>query len=142
MDRLANWDVHLVGFANEVVGQGHEWGTTDCASLVRRGLITMMGKDVLKKHVGIWKTRRGALVASKKIDPADVLEASGAVEVGIRFAWAGDVAVGGNVDDHGMVQLALLLPSRKALTSTPDEGVFVFDRLGLSEGTRFWRYVG
>ena len=142
MDRLANWDVHLVDFAGSVVGQDHEWGTTDCASLVRRGLIAMMGKDVLKKHVGIWKTRRGALVASKKIDPADVLEASGAVEVGVRFAWAGDVAVGGSVDDHGMVQLALLLPSRKVLTSTPDRGVFIIDRLGLAEGTRFWRHGG
>jgi hypothetical protein len=142
MDRLANWDSHLVGFARGVVGEDFEWGTTDCASLVRRGLIAMMGEDVWKKHVRIWKTRRGALAASKKTEPEHVLEVSGAVKVGTKFAWAGDVAMGKNLDDHNMVQLSLLLPTRKALTSTPDRGVIIVDKLSLTEGTGFWRYGG
>lgn len=142
MDRLANWDVNLVDFARDVVGQEFEWGTTDCASLVRRGLIAMMGKDLLKKHVGIWKTRRGALIASRHTKPEHALKASGAVKVGALYAWSGDVAVGANVDDHGMVQVALLLPTRKALTSGQEKGVIIVDKLSLTEGTRFWRYGG
>lgn len=142
MDRLPNCDTRLVDFAGDVVGEDFKWGTTDCASLVRRGLTAMMGKDVWKKHVRIWKTRRGALTASKNMEPKHVLEASGAVEVGAKFAWSGDVAIGKNSDDHDMVQVALLLPARKALTSTPDRGVIIVDKLSLTEGTRFWRYGG
>jgi len=62
--------------------------------------------------------------------------------VGARFAWTGDVAIGKSLDDHDMVQVALLLPARKALTSTPDRGVIIVDKLSLTEGTRFWRYGG
>lgn len=142
MDRVSNWDTHLVAFAEEVVGQEFEWGTTDCASLVRRGLIAIMGKDVLKKYVGAWKTRRGALTASRRVKPEHALKASGAVRVGTRFAWSGDVAVGANTDGHDMVQVALLLPTRKVLTSTPEKGVFISDKLSLTKSTRFWRYGG
>lgn len=141
MNRLANWDTHLVSFARDVVGREFEWGVTDCATLVRRGLIEMLGRDVLKGHHRVWKTRRGALMASR-VKPQDALKASGAERVGNKFAWSGDVAVGRRVDDHGMIRVALLLPTRKALTSTPDLGVIIVDRLSLTKGTRFWRYGG
>jgi len=97
---------------------------------------------VWKRHVGIWRTRRGALRVSGRTDRQDALRASGADEVGKHHAWSGDVALGANVDDHGMVQVALLLPTRKVMTSTSERGVFVVDKLDLSEDTRFWRYGG
>lgn len=142
IERLPNWDVRLVAFAREMSGQVFEWGSTDCASLVRRGLIAMMGKDVLKKHIGIWKTRRGALLVSRHTKPDGALKASGAVRVGMGYAWSGDVAVGASTDGHNMAQVALLLPTRKALTSTPEMGVIIVDKLSLTKGTRFWRYGG
>ena len=142
MNRLANWDSHLVDFARGVVGEDFEWGTTDCASLVRRGLVSILGEDVWREYVRVWKTRRGAWRASQKMEPEHVLKSSGAVEVGTKSAWSGDVALGKSLDDHNMVQLSLLLPARKALTSTPDRGVVIVDKLSLTEGTRFWRYGG
>ncbi len=140
LERVENWDRRLVEFTNEVNGQAFEWGTTDCASLVRRGLSLMFGRDVWKKHVGEWKTKRGALGVSGRTDYEDALRASGAVEMGIHYAWSGDVALGPSEDDHGMLQIGLLVPTRKILTSTPEVGVAIADKLRVEEGTRFYRY--
>lgn len=139
-EHVANWDRRLVEFANEVRDQPFEWGQTDCASLVRRGLQAVFGEDVWKGHVGEWKTKRGALTVSGKTDYEDALLASGAVEMGFHYAWAGDVALGVKEDQHGMIPIALLVPTRKVITSTPRTGVVIVDKLMLEEGTRFFRY--
>lgn len=140
MEPIENWDSRLVEFAREVVGQEFAWGTTDCASLVRRALEIVYGRDVWKDHVGTWKTKRGALGVSGRTDYEDALRASGATEVGIHYAWSSDVALGPSEDDHGMIQVAILLPTRKAMTSMPETGVVIVDKMALAEGTRFWRY--
>lgn len=139
-ERVDNWDRRLVEFAAAVVGQAFTWGRTDCASIVRRGLEAAYGRDVWKGHVGEWKTRRGAVGVSGRTESQEALRASGAVEVGKHYAWSGDVALGSGVDDHGLLQVALLVPTRKAMTSTPELGVLLVDKLSLAEGTTFWRY--
>ena len=141
MDRVENWDSCLVRLARAVEGQPFEWGRTDCATLARRGLTTIYGRDVWAGHVGTWKTRRGALGSAGRTDPENALRASGAVPVPPNYAWSGDVALGASLDAHGMPRVSLLLPNRKALTSTPDRGVVVVDKLSLTEGTEFWSYV-
>ncbi len=141
-ERIENWDSRLVEYAKEVDGQAFEWGTTDCASLVRRGLIVIMGDDPWKRAVKTWKTSRGALGIAERVDHQEALRASGAVEVGKHYAWSGDVALGPSEDEHGMIQMALLLPTRKAMTSAPDTGVIIVDRATMAEGTRFYRYGG
>ena len=139
-EHVANWDRRLVEFAAVVVGQPFEWGQTDCVSLVRRGLQLMFNEDVWKGHVGEWKTKRGAITVSGKTDYEDALLTSGGVEVGYHYASSGDVALGPNEDEHGMLQMALLVPTRKVITATPEVGVALVDKLRLEEGTRFYRY--
>ncbi len=140
MEPIANWDRRLVEFARAADGKPFQWGHTDCVSLVRRGLQTVFGVDVWKGHVGKYKTKRGAVTVAGKTDYEDALRASGAVEVGYHFGTSGDVALSPKEDEHGMFSVALLVPSRKALTSIPSEGVVIVDKLGLEEGTRFFRY--
>lgn len=139
-EHIANWDRRIVEFAKEVRGTSFEWGSTDCVSLVRRGLRIIFDEDVWKGHVGEWKTRRGALTVSGKTDYEDALLSSGAVEVGYHYGTSGDVALGPNEDEHGMLQMGLLVPTRKVLTSEPETGVSIVDKLRLEEGTRFFRY--
>jgi hypothetical protein len=139
-EHVANWDRRLVEFVAVVVGQPFKWGETDCVSLVRRGLQLMFDEDVWKGHVGEWKTRRGAITVSGKTDYENALLTSGAVEVGYHYGTSGDVALGPQEDEHGMLQMALLVPTRKALTATPAVGVAIVDKLRLEEGTRFFRY--
>ena len=141
-ERIENWDSRLVEYAKKVVGQEFKWGSTDCASLVRRGLTAIMGEDVWKRAVGTWKTRRGAVSVSDRTDYEEALKASGAVEVGLHYAWSGDVALGPSEDEHGMIQVGLLLPTRKVMTSMPETGVVIVDTLALEKGTRFYRYGG
>ncbi len=141
MEPVENWDSRLVELAREVVGEPFEWGVTDCASLVRRALKVMYGRDVWKGHVGEWKTLRGAVGVNGRTDRQEALRSSGAVEVAKSYAWSGDVALGASEDDHGMLQVAVLLPTRKAMTSTPRDGVVIVDKLSLAEGTTFWRYA-
>ena len=139
--RRTNWDVCLIRFASVAKGQAFEWGRTDCAHLARRALFTMLGRDPWDGYVGKWKTRRGALTVAKRTAYPECLNLSGAVEVGDKYATSGDIAVGPTPDRHGMVQMAVVLPGRMAMTSSPDKGVIV-DRLhGFKVGTRFWRYV-
>ena len=137
---VANWDRRLVEFAREVIGQEFEWGLTDCVALVRRGLQVEFGVDVWEGHVGKYKTKRGAVTVAGKTDYEDALLTSGAVEVGFHYGTSGDVALSPREDEHGMLSMALIVPSRKALTSTPSEGVVIVDKLRLEEGTRFFRY--
>jgi hypothetical protein len=140
LERVENWDRRLVEFVRLMNGQPFEWGRTDCATLVRRGLKTEFGEDVWKGHVGTWKTKRGALGVSGRTDYEDALRASGATEVGIHYAWSGDVALASREDDHGMFSTGLLVPTRKVLTSTPETGVVLLDKLQLQPGTKFFRY--
>ena len=140
--KIENWDVWLVAFANAAWGQRFVWGRTDCATLTRRGLATILGNDPWKGHVRSCRSKRAALEIMKSLEePENVLSATGAVEVGHHFGTSGDVALGPVLDDHGLVALSIMLPGRKVLVSTKEFGVLVLDKLNLPEGTRFFRYV-
>ncbi len=140
LEHVENWDRRLVEFARAEDGREYEWGLTDCAALVRRGLQSVFGEDVWKGHVGTWTTRRGAVTVAGKTDYEEALLASGAVEVGFHYAWAGDVVLGGSEEQHGMLTVGLLVPTRKVITSTPRLGVVIVDKLSLEIGSKFFRY--
>ena len=131
-----------MAFAQAVQGRRFVWGRTDCATLTRRGLIQVLGEDPWKDRVRKCTGKRAALEIMKTLgNPEDVLYATGAVEVGHLFGTSGDVALGPVLDDHGLVALSLMLPTRKALVSTKELGVLVLDKLDLPGDTRFFRYV-
>lgn len=140
MNRIHNWDVSLVRFAQLVEGDVFEWGRTDCASVVRQALMQILGVDPWKGCLGTWKTKTGALRVFKRTEPQDVLESTGAVRVGTLFATAGDVALGRGVDARGLLGLAMVLPSNKVLTSTPEKGVYIVGGRGFGTDVRFFRY--
>jgi hypothetical protein len=141
MRRVTSWDVRLVQFAREVVGASFVWGDTDCATLMRRAQSVLLGSDPFKGRVGNWTTKRGALRVVKNLDVLKALRTSGGVEVGERYATAGDVMLGAGVDARGLAQLATVLPVGKVLASTPETGVVIVRRKDLEPGARFWRYV-
>ncbi len=129
-----------MNFAQLAEGQAFEWGRTDCASLVRRALTQMLGVDPWKKHLGVWTTRTGALRVLKRTKPHKVLKSTGAVQVGTLFATAGDVALGRHLDARGLLGLAMVLPSNKVLTSTPESGVYIVTGREFGGDVRFFRY--
>lgn len=137
---MANADLWLVRFARAAQGQPFEWGRTDCATLARRALTTILGRDPWEGEVGEWTTQTGALRVFKRTDPEIALRASGAVEVGRYFATSGDVALGPQSDSMGLPAIYVLVPIRKVLTSNPDKGVIIASADELDPDTRFWRY--
>ena len=141
MQRIHNWDVALVEFALDAQGQQFNWGWTDCASLARRGIIHILGEDVWFPYIGRWNTQIGALRIFKKLDIGRVLKRTGAHEVTSKFACAGDVAVGPNRDINGLIQIAIILPSHKVLTSSIENGVTIEYTDTFVEKTKYWRYV-
>ena len=140
MERVHNWDVWLVRLAQAAEGQDFEWGRTDCVSLVRRALTQMLGEDPWRRALGTWTTKVGAIRVFKRTRPQIVLRATGATRVGTLFATTGDVALGRGGDHDGMLQLGMVLPSRKILTSTLDQGVFIVGGERFSPDVRFFRY--
>lgn len=138
--RVERWDVVLLEFADAVIKEEYEWGTSDCVSVTRRALSAILGRDPWKDHIGTWKTMRGALKVVKKIDPAEVLLASGAVEVGYNFASAGDVALLPDEDDgYPFPHIALVLHRGKHLVAHPDNGIRIIDPVR-NPLTRIFRY--
>lgn len=140
MNRIHNWDVCLVRFAQFVEGRDFQWGRTDCASLVRQALTEILGTDPWRGALGTWSTKTGALRVFKRTKPQRVLRSTGAVRVGTLFATAGDVALGPGGDARGLLGLAMVLPSNKVLTSTPERGVYIVGGQEFGAGVRFFRY--
>lgn len=100
----------------------------------------ILGTDPWRGLIKKWVNKTGALRAARSVSPEDALRVSGAVEVGKQTGTSGDVALGAERDTHGLPAIALLLPTRKALVSTPSTGVVIVDKLNLPDGTRFFRY--
>ena len=137
---IDSWDVELVGFAKKQRGRDFRWGSTDCATLTRRSLKLIHGSDKWAGAVPSYKTKRAALAAASSIGTERALVSSGGYEVGRKLATAGDVAVGPEVDGHGLPSVSILLPSLKVLYSTKEDGVLIVSKTRLPEGTRFFRY--
>ena len=138
--RIQNWDVWLVAFANAAVGKPWKIGKTDCVTLTRRALTQMLGRDPWDGVVRHWTTLKKARQVAGQLDALDVLESTGALEVGWHFGTAGDIALGPPDEDYGLPGLSIIVPQRHALISTKDRGVELIDKLTLPEGTRFYRY--
>jgi hypothetical protein len=141
--RVENWDTFLVKFATEVRDTEFEWGVTDCVTIMRGGLKAILGYDPFSGHLRVWKSKTGALRAFNNIafSPSIILAETGAEGILPNFAWSGDVAVGPETDENGLPAISILLPGRKALVSTLETGVIIIDKLALTKGTEFWRYV-
>lgn len=140
MNKIENWDSFLVEYANNMVGKEFVWGKTDCATLARRGLMVILGRNPWRGHIKVWRSKAAALRASKTVDPIAIFNDSGAREIDRGFISAGDIAIGPEIDSHGMFRFSLLVPTRKALSSWTEQGVILIDHLHLPIGTRFWRY--
>ncbi len=138
--RLENWDNRLVKFVVDHNGLEYEWGETDCAQLVRSALYAMYGRDLWHDHVGTWTTKTGAIRVLNKLDVEDILEKTGAFRITRPFSTSGDIAFNPPTNDHDIISLSILVPTRKALMSTPEEGVHYIDALLLPQSTRYWRY--
>ena len=139
---VENWDTRLVEYALSVVGEDFEWGRTDCATITREALTLVFGEDPWDGHARRWTTKVGAVRAGRAATILDVLRGSGAIQVGEHFGTSGDVALGCHFGAHGLPMLSILLPGRKVLTSTPESGVVILDKLDMDQGTVFWRYPG
>ena len=46
MQRVNNWDLALVEWAESVRGKPYEWGVTDCGTLVRDACAAMYGREM------------------------------------------------------------------------------------------------
>ena len=137
---IHNWDCAVIEVAVANRGRPFKWGSTDCVTLTRRCLKTMLGVDPWAEVLPRYRTKKVALKAALDIDAVTAIESSGGLEVARAFATAGDVGIGPELDDHGLPAVAFLLPSRKALFSTAADGVLIVDHLTLPVGTRFFRY--
>lgn len=140
MSRIENWDVWLVEMAEAARNEGFEWGRTDCASLARKCLTQMLGEDPWADDLGTWKSKTAAIKQLAAVgDVESFMVRTGGVEVTERFATTGDIAVGPGQDGNGLIQVAVILPNRKALASSSSEGPKI-EPASFVDGTRFWRY--
>lgn len=139
-NRIRNYEIELVKFANNIVGKEYEWGSTDCGSIVLSGLEIILNDFSRLSKLPRWFSMQEALHQYKHVDINNILENTGAFGVDRSFIGAGDVAVSPNKVDGGIPSLSLVLPLRKILVSTPETGVMISHFNELDENTRFWRY--
>lgn len=67
-DRLRDWELRLVDWANVVRGKSYVWGKTDCGSLARQVLETMFGVDPTAAWLPPWEDSRSALRSLAYVD--------------------------------------------------------------------------
>jgi hypothetical protein len=143
VDMMSDPHMNLFRVAFASVGSEYRVGHTDCATLTRRCLTSMLGRDPWDGYVPRWNNGRTALKAAHSVDgPVTALTDTGASEVMRGGVKAGDVAVGPDGDTDRVPQLSILLSEGHALVSRPDVGVCVVGVADLLEGTRFFRYEG
>lgn len=119
MMRVRNWDVRLVEWANDLVGQEYDWGRTDCGSLVERAHRLMFGKQIFPGMK--YSTKREAVAIHARTGGVEgVLRKAGAVEIERNFVQQGDVFV--EPDGDGMPSCAVVIAGGLLMTS-PTDGV-------------------
>lgn len=87
---LAKGKARLSDYANSVRGAPFEWGTTDCACIVRDSLNALSGSRTFKQS---WKTQRGARGAETRENGFNGALSGFCDVVHPRFIDAGDVAI-------------------------------------------------
>ena len=123
--RRDDWEQRLHAYASEKAGKSFRWGSTDCGSLVRGAASAMYPGKPLGKFLAY----RGRNGAEKTLDaiggPSVRLEASGALQVPLTFAQAGDIILLSGHDGHGLPRMGVMLNGSKVLTSLPGHGVYM-----------------
>lgn len=137
--RVPNYDIKIVQYAKSLRGSSLVWGDTDCASVVRGGLVILLGKDPLP-DLKSWSGLKSAKNRANEMPVPDRLINSGAIEVHRKFSSIGDVAVGPSSDIEELPQLSMVLTNQKILISTQEFGVQIVPFDVLVEDTRFFRY--
>ena len=94
-ERVPNWSIELVQLANHLCVQPFRWGETDCASVARKALVAMYGKDIVAPYIKVtYTTRLGAARVFSKIGSmADIVIAAGAREVPLHVTRDGDFLI-------------------------------------------------
>lgn len=121
MERLADWEVRLVAYANGVNGAPFAWGRTDCGYLVRNALRAMYGRDMLR-GAGSYRTSLAARRAVPAQGVGAVLRERGFEGVRMAMAQPGDVVL---LPGKRLQHMAVLLPAARVLTVTHAGGVCV-----------------
>lgn len=140
--KVDNYGNKLVEFANSVRGLDFEWGKTDCATLVCHGLYVILDKyPFTKKTLPQWDNKNKAIRRFLRVgDIGKFLIDQGAVEVHMDYAGTGDVILSPGLDDNDLPRLAMMLPTRRVLLSTPKTGVIIEKSHVLVDNTRYYRY--
>ena len=127
MQRINNWDLALVEWAESVRGQPYEWGVTDCATLVMDACAAMYGREMFPE-VKRWTTCKTAVRRLKVVGSMeDVLIAKGAEEIQPNFLQGGDIAIELR-DEVSRLGGAYVFVRPYFFTSTPEDGVLVLTR--------------
>jgi len=136
-----NVEARLMSVEAMTLGLEYRMGHTDCASLTRLGLKSILGRDPWRDHVPAWNNTTSALKVARSVGGAvSVLTNSGASEVDRAIAGPGDVAVGPETGTDALPQMSMLLPGGRVLASQPCTGVVTVRTDDLTDGTRFFRY--
>ena len=138
MKRRENWDCALVAWGETVNGAAFEWGKTACESLVKSAVRAMYDGQPL---VGVprYTTEDGARTAMGKLgDICAYLRARGAERHKLGFARSGNILIMPGVD-RDSPRLALVIYPGTAITSDPENGVFLTRLTDLRKRTSAWR---
>ncbi len=138
MKRVPNWSQKLVAFAIEQCKLPFEWGSTDCGSLVRRGLELVWGAPILE--LGDYSSEIEADRMMKRLGAAATFFESqgGNVEL-LSRASGGDVVIRPGIDD-GLPRLGLFLYPEGVLTSDPEHGPHVIKPYELKRRSRLYKF--
>lgn len=131
--RVRNWDVRLFHWADSVVGRAFEWGTTDCASLVRAGHVAMYGKDVFGWPT--YSSKLDATKAKKKVGGIPKALRKVCTEIGRRFARTGDIVVITHKRQYGMG----VVVGTNVVGTYPSELVHLVPLSIVPDDATFWR---
>ena len=116
MIRVPNWDNCLVEWAAVQVGRPFAWGTADCATLLREGLVVMYGQDHLPPVAGYMNL----LAARRRLEAvggvAHQLMLLGAVSYPAEFSQTGDVLIIPEFGEGETVLVALVVRARMLTT--------------------------
>lgn len=138
MVKVANHEVLVVDLAERMRGEPFVWGSTDCVSICRRTLTTMLGTDPWRDSVPRYATLREARRVFDRVDMATIWD--GAIEVRDRLIVTGDIGVAPARDDYNLPSLYVALPRSLALIANASEGTTTIRRQRLLQGTRWYRY--
>lgn len=113
-ERRVGWDVELVRWASDLVGEPFVWGETDCGTLCRRALEVLYAGDVATELLGPpWDSVAGARRAWARLeDLEDALAVFGALPVDGTHLQTGDIVQLEGDDRIGLPRFAVSVGGR------------------------------